>query len=444
MSMKRYDNYKGTGISWIGVIPGLLETMKLKFTANKSGCCFIDGDWIESTDISEEGIRYITTGNVGVLEYKEQGDSFISEDTFEKLGCTEVYPGDILISRLNEPIGRSCIMPDLGMRIITSVDNVIYRPNVKIVDKRYIVYYLNSNIFTEHANLQARGSTMHRMSRTMLGHQPAIVPPIIEQEAIANYLDKKCDSINKVIAAQERRIALLNELKQTIITEVVTRGINPNVPLKDSGIDWIGHIPEHWEVKRLRFVCEFRNGYTPSKSNDDFWADGTIPWYRMEDIRESGRFLNEAKQYITEEAVKKGGLFEAGSFILATTATIGEHAMLIVDSLANQQFTNLKIRKSLRHSFTKEFFFYYLFVIDEFCKSSTRTATFPAMNMEDLRNFGVTIPPLSEQLQIIEYIKHKCHSIDSALTKAQREVELLKEYKQTVITEAVTGKIKVF
>ena len=124
MSMKRYDNYKGTGISWIGEIPGHWETMQLKFTANKSGCCFIDGDWIESTDISEEGIRYITTGNVGVLEYKEQGDSFISEDTFEKLGCTEVYPGDILISRLNEPIGRSCIMPDLGMRIITSVDYI--------------------------------------------------------------------------------------------------------------------------------------------------------------------------------------------------------------------------------------------------------------------------------------------------------------------------------
>ena len=106
---------------------------------------------------------------------------------------------------------------------------------------------------------------------------------------------------------------------------------------KDSGFDWVGKIPTLWNNLRLRFVCEFRNGFTPSKANPEFWEDGSIPWYRMEDIRDSGRKLSEAKQYITEEAIKGGGLFEAGSFIIATTATIGEHAMLIVDSLANQQ-----------------------------------------------------------------------------------------------------------
>lgn len=207
---------------------------------------------------------------------------------------------------------------------------------------------------------------------------------------------------------------------------------------RPSGIDWIGDVPEHWEVKRLRFVCEFRNGYTPSKANSDFWEDGTIPWYRMEDIRDSGRRLNEAKQYVTEEAVKGGGLFEAGSFILATTATIGEHAMLIVDSLANQRFTNLKIRKSLTQTLDKEFFFYYLYVIDDFCKSSTRTATFPAMNMEDLRNFGVAIPPLEEQIKIVDYIGNKCEAIDKVIATQRRRVALLGELKQSIITQAVT------
>ena len=207
---------------------------------------------------------------------------------------------------------------------------------------------------------------------------------------------------------------------------------------KASGTPWIGDMPSHWEKKRLRFVCEFRNGYTPSKANQDFWTDGTIPWYRMEDIRDSGRFLNEAKQYVTEEAVKGQGLFEAGSFILATTATIGEHAMLIVDSLANQQFTNLKIRKSLVHSCHKKFFFYYLFLIDEFCKSSTRTATFPAMNMEDLRNFDVAIPPLVEQKAIAAYLDRKCESIDKAIATQERRIALLSELKQSIITEAVT------
>lgn len=207
---------------------------------------------------------------------------------------------------------------------------------------------------------------------------------------------------------------------------------------KPSGIDWIGDIPSHWVSKRLRYVCEFRNGYTPSKANGEYWADGTIPWYRMEDIREFGRFLKESKQSISKDAVKGCGLFEAGSFILATTATIGEHAMLIVDSLANQRFTNLKIRKSLNHTVTKEFFFYYLFVIDEFCKSTTKTTTFPAMDMTDLRNFGVSIPPLAEQEAIAAWLDEKCGEIDAAIAKVDREIELIDELKQSEISRVVT------
>lgn len=207
---------------------------------------------------------------------------------------------------------------------------------------------------------------------------------------------------------------------------------------KPSGIDWIGDIPSHWVSKRLRYVCEFRNGYTPSKANGEYWADGTIPWYRMEDIREFGRFLKESKQSISKDAVKGCGLFEAGSFILATTATIGEHAMLIVDSLANQRFTNPKIRKSLNHTVTKEFFFYYLFVIDEFCKSTTKTTTFPAMDMTDLRNFGVSIPPLAEQEAIAAWLDEKCGEIDAAIAKVDREIELIDELKQSEISRVVT------
>lgn len=213
---------KDSGIEWIGKIPEHWEIMPLKYTANKNGCCFIDGDWIESTDIVEEGIRYITTGNIGVLEYKEQGNGYITEDTFKSLACTEVFPGDILISRLNEPIGRSCIMPDLGCKVVTSVDNVIYRPNTESFDKRFLVYYLNNNQFTEHANLLARGATMHRMSRTMLGHQFIIAPPIGEQIVISNMLDKKCSCIDSAIGKAKREIELLREFKQSVITEAVT------------------------------------------------------------------------------------------------------------------------------------------------------------------------------------------------------------------------------
>ena len=206
----------------------------------------------------------------------------------------------------------------------------------------------------------------------------------------------------------------------------------------NSGFEWIGDIPVQWNNLRLRFVCEFRNGYTPSKANPEFWEDGTIPWYRMEDIRDSGRKLEEAKQYVTKDAIKGGGLFEAGSFILATTATIGEHAVLIVDSLANQQFTNLKIRKSLSNRLLRDYFFYYLFVIDDNCKATTKTSTFPAVSMELLKNCHVVFPLVQEQQAIVDYLDKKCSEIDNVISAQQKRIALLQELKQRVITHAVT------
>lgn len=211
-----------SGIDWIGNIPDHWEVMPLKYAANKKGCCFIDGDWIESKDIVEEGIKYITTGNIGALTYKEQGSGYISEKTFATLGCAEVFEGDILISRLNEPIGRCCIIPNLDNRVVTSVDNVIFRPDTDKYNKKFIVYYLNCNKFTEHANLIARGATMHRISRTMLGHQQILVPPLSEQQEIVEYIDSKIKPIDASIAKAKREIELLKELKQSVITEAVT------------------------------------------------------------------------------------------------------------------------------------------------------------------------------------------------------------------------------
>lgn len=207
---------------------------------------------------------------------------------------------------------------------------------------------------------------------------------------------------------------------------------------KDSGSRWINLIPSHWLCYRLRFVCDLRNGYTPSKAEESFWKDGTIPWFRMDDIRENGRFLAKSKQYITQEAVKGNGLFEAGSFILATTATIGEHALLIVDSLANQQFTNLKIRKSLEPGVSRNFLFYYLFIIDEYCKTTTKKTTFPAVNIDDLKNFPVCLPPLAEQKAIAEYLDEKCGKIDGLIEQIDKKIALYERLRRAIIAKTVT------
>jgi len=154
----------------------------------------------------------------------------------------------------------------------------------------------------------------------------------------------------------------------------------------------------------LEEVFDMRNGYTPSKNNKSFWEGGTIPWFRMEDIRENGRILSDAIQHITSLSIKGKGLFEAGSFIMATTATIGEHAMLIVDSLANQQFTNLNIRKSLISKLLPGFCFYYMFVLGEWCKKNVNAGGFASVDMGKFKKYMFPIPPLSEQQRIVSIL----------------------------------------
>ena len=173
-------------------------------------------------------------------------------------------------------------------------------------------------------------------------------------------------------------------------------------------------------VKRVKLgeVFELRNGYTPSRNNHAFWDGGTIPWYRMEDIRKNGRILSDSIQHITPAAIKGKGLFKKDSFILATTATIGEHALLIADSLANQRFTNLQIRKSLKDSLLTKFVFYYMYVVDEFCKNHTNKSGFDSVDMKALVNMPFPLPPLSEQERIVSILDRfdkLCHDIREGL-----------------------------
>lgn len=162
--------------------------------------------------------------------------------------------------------------------------------------------------------------------------------------------------------------------------------------------------PNGVEFKPLAEVFEMRNGYTPSKNNPDFWEGGTIPWFRMDDIRENGRILSDSIQHITPSAIKGKGLFEANSFILATTATIGEHALIIADSLANQQFTNIKVRKSLSNLLVTKFIYYYMFIVDDFCKRNTNVSGFASVDMDKLKKMPFPVPPIEVQEEIVRIL----------------------------------------
>ena len=264
----------------------------------------------------------------------------------------------------------------------------------QLLDINFAKHLFRSRELRQRIAKTADGVTRFNVSKEKFAQISIPLPPLPIQQEIVRILD----SMTALIANLDSEIAPRQQQYAHYHKQLLTFHQN---------VEW-------WS---LGDVFEMRNGYTPSKSNSAFWEGGTIPWFRMEDIRENGRILNDSIQHITLEAVKGNGLFEAGSFILATTATIGEHALLIADSLANQQFTNLKIRKSLKTKLLTKFVFYYFDIIDDFCKSHTNKSGFESVDMEALRKMHFPLPPLSIQQEIVA----KLDAFESLLATLRRE-----------------------
>lgn len=211
---------KDSGVEWIGKIPEGWKVCRIKNLPDYSvENCFIDGDWIESPDIADSGIRYLTTGNVGDGQFKYQGNGYITQETFDKLNCKFAYPGDWVIARLNAPYGRSCILPSDEERYVLAVDIVILRTKY---NKKYFCYFTQCPEFQHTVEDYARGTAMKRISRTNLGAVKTVLPSIEEQNEIADYLDNKCAKIDKLIALKQSKIEKLQEYKKSLIYEYVT------------------------------------------------------------------------------------------------------------------------------------------------------------------------------------------------------------------------------
>ena len=428
--METYSEYKNSGQAWLGEIPSHWELLpgKAIFLENKR----------KNWDNSESFVLSLSYGRIIPKINKDEGlvpDNYsnyqIIDPNFIIIRCTDLQNDKVSL--------RTGLVRHHGI-ISGAYLGLIPRRGNNPIYLHYVLYYRDVS-----KELYRYGSGLRQsLSWFDIKYLQIPIPPICEQEAIVEYLDNVIAEIDKAIEAKERIIAALEERRKIIITEAVTRGINPNVPLRESGIEWLGQIPAHWETIPVRHVFEFRNGYTPSKINPSFWSNGTIPWFRMEDIRKSGRKLERAIQYITPAALNNGGTFDAGSFIMAIcTASIGEHAMLIADSLANQQFANLKIRKSLSARFDSQFIFYYMYVLGKYCRDTANTTTFQYADMTLVKNFLVPIPSLEEQKNLVEYLDYNTKGIDLAIVQQKRLIDLLRERKNIIINEIVTGKVKV-
>lgn len=437
------EQMKSSGIGWIKDIPSSWEINKVKYLATEPGTLFLDGDWIESDVIEESGIRYLTTGNVGAGFYKEQGCGYISEKTFSELHCLNVYPGDLMISRLNEPIGRACIIPDTESRYVVAVDNVILRPNANY-NKKFIMYGMNADGYAEHANMIARGATMSRISRSQLGQFWLAFPNIEEQQAIADFLDKESAQIDSIAADLEKQIALLQQYKKSLITETVTKGLDKSVPMKDSGVEWIGEIPEHWEISRVRHLASLCSGATPSKDVLSYW-EGNIPWVSSQEVKSD--IIKDTSLHISEEAINSCStqLMPAGTLVMVVRSGILQHtipvALLGVPATINQDIKAFQFN----HLMLPAYFKYYIqgendALLSVIIKDKT---TVESVDNQLLLSLKIMVPPIEEQKAIVAFLNYKCGYIDKILNDKQEQLNLLMQHKKSLIYEYVTGKKRV-
>lgn len=437
------EQMKPSGIDWIKDIPISWHTNKVKYLATESGTLFLDGDWIESDVIEESGIRYLTTGNVGAGYYKEQGSGYISKKTFEDLHCLKVYPGDLMISRLNEPIGRACIVPEGEDFYVVAVDNVILRPN-KEYNKKFIMYAMNTEGYAEHGNMIARGATMSRVSRSQLGQFWIAAPNLSEQNAIADFLDVQCSKLDSIIADLEKQIDTLQKYKKSLITETVTKGLDKSVPMKDSGIEWIGKIPTHWSINRTRYIAKLCSGATPSKDNISYW-EGDIPWVSSQEVKSDVIF--DTSLHISEEAINSCStrLLPKGTMVMVVRSGILQHtipvALLGVPATINQDIKAFEFNNSVIPAYFK----YYIqgendALLSILMKDKT---TVESIDNNLLLSLKIMVPPIDEQKDIVNFLDKRCIHIDGIRQDKQNQLEAIKKHKESLIYEYVTGKKRV-
>ena len=384
---------------------------------------FTRGNGLQKKDFTESGVGCIHYGQIytyyGILAYETK--SFVSSELSKKL--LKVNPGDLVIACTSEnveDVGKAVAW--LGKsEIVTGGHSVVFRHTL---NPKYVAYFFQTQMFFSQKKRFAYGAKVIDIRTKDLARIVIPVPPLEVQEEIVKILDRFADYAAELQAELQARKQQYEYYRNLLLTfNPSACGFGTDDEQQMNVTAWGG---DSYKIKWMSMdaVFEMRGGYTPSKSKSEFWENGTIPWFRMEDIRENGRILSDAIQHITPAAVKGKGLFEADSFILATTATIGEHALLIADSLANQQFTNLKVRKSLRGELLTKYVYYYMFVVDEFCKDNVNYAGFASVDMGKLKRMPFPIPPMEVQERIVEVLDRFETLVNDLNEGLPREVEL--------------------
>ncbi len=449
--MERYTKYKDSGIAWLGEIPEhwnitswrRIISVLTDYTANGS---FADlkknVEYRNEPDFAR--LVRLTDLRKGIKDSNE--GVWISEDAYNYLKKSALFGGEFLIANVGAYSGIVFLMPYINQPASLAPNMMIAKFNQNKIDNQYIFYAANSVYIQEPLRITALSSAQPKLNKDHVKAVIFIIPPLKEQKAIAAYLDTKTAEIDQLIAQKERLIKLYEEEKTAIINEAVTKGINPNVKLKSSGIDWLGDIPEHWNLKRLRYLGTCQNGV--SKSAEYFgsgypFVNYTDVYNNIELPQEVQGLANSTDEDQISYSVKQGDIF-----FTRTSETIEEIgiASTCLKTIENAIFSGFLIRfrpfdKLLFIGFSK--YYFRSRVRELFFVKEMNLVTRASLSQELLKKLPVLLPPIEEQKEIVNYIEKECARIDSKIAKTKRIIELQKEYRTALISEAVTGKIKV-
>lgn len=418
----KYESYKDSGVEWIGKVPSHWEVaaFKRKITINNGK---------DYKDFLDEEI-YPVMGSGGCFAY-----------------CSKyMFDGEALLLGRKGTIDKPLYINGK----FWAVDTMFYATPHKDLNCKF-AYYL---ALTFPFQLYSTSTALPSMTQTDLGNNPVAFPPIVEQQAIASYLDKKCDKINTAINTQKKKIELLNELKQTIITNAVTRGLNPDAPMKDSGVEWIGKVPVHWDVCKIKNILQqgpdsIKIGPFGSSLTGKIGENLGYKVYGQWNI--VGGDFNAGTNTVDSEtfnALSKSYRVVSGDILVSMMGTIGKCAIIpenIQDGIMDSHVVKIRLDRSKM----KTDFFEYFYdkdksnVIYNQLQKVKGGSIMDGLNSSVIKNLTIATPPIGEQEEIVKYIKGRIQNIETQIFKTKRRIELLNELKQSIITEAVTGKIKV-
>ena len=438
---RRYPKYKDSGIEWLGEIPEDWNLKRLKYTVARleSGGTPESGNVTYWTD-EEHGIPWVAISDMTRDFHLSVTAKRITEEGRMSKGL-RILPAGTLLYSMYASLGRVALLETEAV-INQAILGVVPLGNDVLRD--YLRWWFE--FMQAHVQMLSSSNTQDNLSAERVRNMPVVVPIAIEeQRAIAAFLDCETARIDGLVARKERLMELLQEKRAALITRAVTRGLDPNAPMKDSGVEWLGEVPAHWEVKRTKFAAMLRSGHTPSRQNPEYWKDCTIPWFGLADVWQirdgQVEYVNVTSEKISEIGLANSAarLLPKGTVILSRTASVGFSAILGLDMATTQDFVNWVCGPSLQ----PEYLLYVFRAMGPEFRRLTMGSTHQTIYMPHVGRFSTPVPPVPEQDQIVAFVRKETSSIDALIAKIRQAIDHLKEFRSALISAAVTGKIDV-